>query len=108
MKLKFTKIKLKTFILLIFLYNLNIFEIDFTTIKTIKNNILEKYNLRFLFSNNNYDYSQRTDKDDIKSIENCEKTDYQYLVQYITGHEVSFDKDLNQKRAVSEIQYIII
>ena len=69
--------------------------------KYIKNNILEKYNLRFLFAKNDYDYSQRTDKGDKDSIENCENTDYKYFVQYVTGYNVTFEKNLNEKRAVS-------
>lgn len=96
-----SNIKIKTLIILIFLYNIKIFEKAFTQIRTIKNNILEKYNLRFLFAKNDYDYSQRTDKGDKDSIENCENTDYKYFVQYITGYNVTFEKNLNEKRAVS-------
>ena len=96
-----SNINIKIFILLIFLYNIKIFEKTFTQIKIIKNNILEKYNLRFLFAKNNYDSSQRTDKGDIDSIENCENTDYKYFVQYITGYNVTFEKKLDGKRAVS-------
>ena len=52
-----SNIKIKTLIILIFLYNIKIFEKAFTQIRAIKNNILEKYNLRFLFAKNDYDYS---------------------------------------------------
>ena len=106
--MKYDKIKIKIFIILIFLYNIKILEISFAKIKEINNHIWEKYNLRFLLTKNNYDSSQRT-QSDIDSIENCEKTDYQYFVQYITGHNVTFDKKkVDRKRAVSNIQYIII
>lgn len=104
MNLKYAKINLKALILLIFLYNLKIFQITFTQIKIIKNNIFEKYSLRFLFEKNNYDFSQRKDKGDRDSIENCEKIDYQYFVQYITGNNITFNKTkLDKKKEVSNI-----
>ena len=94
MKIKFIKI----LILLISFYLLNIFGI----IKNIKFKFLERYNLRFLFdSNNNYDKSGRTDKNDIESIENCENSDYKYFYEYVTGHNVTFDKKIDTDRAVS-------
>lgn len=103
MNLKYAKIRINTFLLLIFIYNIKTFEINFTQIKTIKNNIVEKYNLRFLFTKNNYDSSTRLDKDDRDSIENCENTDYQYFVQYITGNNITFEKKLDESRIVSNI-----
>ena len=86
-------------ILLICFYLLNIFGI----INYIKELILERYNLRFLLdSNYNYDKSGRTDKNDLDSIENCEKSDYKYFYEYITGHDVIFDKKIDTDRAVSK------
>ena len=95
MKIKYIKI----LILLICFYLLNIFGI----IKNIKFHFLERLSLRFLLdsSNYNYDKSGRTDKNDLESIENCEKSDYNYFFEYITGHDVTFDKKIDTDRAVS-------
>ena len=95
MKIKYIKI----LILLISFYLLNRFGI----IKNIKLQFIERYNLRFLLdSNNNYDKSGRTDQNDLESIENCENSDYKYFFEYITGHNVTFDKKIDTDRAVSK------
>ena len=95
MKIKYIKI----LILLISFYLLNRLGI----IKNIKLQFIERYNLRFLLdSNNNYDKSGRTDQNDLESIENCENSDYKYFFEYITGHNVTFDKKIDTDRAVSK------
>lgn len=92
----------KILLLLICFGYISIFEMNIIDIKNIKINFLEKYNLRFLYdSKNDYDTSSRIDKDDINSIENCQNTDYKYFVEYISGHNVTFDKDIEKERAVS-------
>ena len=102
MKLKDLQYKFKIFILLMCFCFISVFEMNIANIKNIKINILEKYNLRFLYdSKNDYDTSSRIDKDDINSIENCQNTDYKYFVEYISGHNVTFDKDIEKERAVS-------
>ena len=108
MNLNLHKIKIKLALLLICFYYLNIFEISIIRLKKIKNDILEKTNLRFLLDTKiNYDTTQRKNKKDLDSIKNCEKTDYKYFVQYITGHNVTFDKEIDKSRAVSVIYNII-
>ena len=93
MKIKYIKIP----ILLLSFYLLNIFGI----IKNINLHFLERINFRYLLdSNNNYDKTGRTDKNDLESIENCEKSDYKYFYEYITGHDVIFDKEIVTERAV--------
>ena len=94
MKIKYIKI----LILLICFYLLNIFGI----IKNINFHFLERINFRYLLdSNNNYDKTERTYKNGLESIENCEKSDYNYFFEYITGHDVTFDKKIDTDRAVS-------
>ena len=94
----------KILLLLICFGYISIFEMNIIDIKNIKINFLEKYNLRFLYSSKvEYDSSSRTDKDDLKSIENCEKTDYKYFVEYISGHNITFDKYVEKERAVSKL-----
>ena len=84
-------------ILLISFFSLNLFR----AIKIINSNIIDKYNLRFLESEEIYDKSGRTDKKDLESIENCENSDYKYFFEYITGHNVTFSKNIDTDRAVS-------
>lgn len=93
---------LKIFLLLIGFFSLNIFGL----IKNYGSNLLlEKYNLRFLVgTSSNYDKSARTDQNDFKSIENCENSDINYFYEYITGHNVTFDKEIDETRAVSIIK----
>ena len=97
MKIKYLKI----FILLIGLYSLNIFGI--TTF--FKSKIIERTNLRLLIDTyENYDKSGRTDKEDLESIENCENSDYKIFYEYITGHNVTFDRYIDTDRAVSNFK----
>lgn len=91
---------LKIFLLLIGFYSIKLFGL----IKNYGSNLLERYNLRFLVgTNSNYDKSARTDQNDLKSIENCENSDINYFYEYITGHNVTFDKEIDETRAVSYI-----
>ena len=90
---------IKILLLLISFYILNIFQM----IKNINFNFLERYNLRFLLeSNYNYDKSGRNDKNDLESIENCENSDNKFFYEYITGHNIIFDKKIETNRAVSK------
>ena len=91
---------LKLIILLIWFcfYSSNIFSIS----NYIKSYFLEKKNFRYLLDTKvNFDKSTRTDKEDLKSIENCENSDYKYFLEYITGHNFTFNKDIDIERAVS-------
>ena len=47
----------------------------------------------------NYDSSFR-EGEDKESVENCEKTDYKYFFQYISGYNVTFDKTVDTERSV--------
>ena len=94
---------MKLFILLICFYPFNFFE--------ILTKFLEKNNFRNLLDTKiNFDKSTRNYNDDLKSIENCENSDYKYFLEYITGHNVTFDKNINNETAVSfyNIYYINI
>lgn len=94
MKFKYIKI---IFVLIGF-YSLHLLGIT----NNIKSNFIEQLNLRFLsVSKINYDKSSRTDKDDLKSIEICENSDFKYFYDYITGFNVTFDEYIDPSRAVS-------
>lgn len=96
MKYKYLKL---IFLLICFcFYSSNIFSIS----NYIKSYFLEKKNFRYLLDSKvNFDKSTRTDKEDLKSIENCENSDYKYFLEYITGHNFTFNKDIDIERAVS-------
>lgn len=86
---------------------LSICYLSIDKIKNQKNITFGKYNLRSLLDNDiNYDTSIRTDKDDRESIENCQNTEYKYFIQYISGYNVTFDKDIDTDRSVKN-KYII-
>ena len=96
---------LKLFFLLICFYSFNIFGIS----NYIKTNFIENNNFRYLLDTKvNFDKSTRPNKEDLKSIENCENSDYKYFLEYITGHNVTFDKDIDTERAVSLYNIYII
>lgn len=94
----------KFVIFLICFYSLDIFKIT----KFFKINTFEEYNIRFLLDDTtiNYDISNRENKEDIESIKNCENSDYKYFLNYITGYNITFDKTIDQSRAVRN-KYII-
>ena len=90
-------IYIRVILLLICFHTLNTSEI----IKTIKSNLSKKNFLRFLLDTNlNYDKNFRT-SEDLDSIENCENSDSKYFLQYIKGYNLTFDKELDEHRAVS-------
>ena len=91
---------LKLVVLLICFYYLDILKIS----KFVKINFLEEYNLRFLLDDTaiNYDISKREDKEDLESIKNCENSDYKYFLHYITGYNITFDKNIDKSRVVSK------
>lgn len=94
MKFKYIKI----IFALIGFYSLHLLGIT----NNIKANLFEQFNLRFLSDSKiNYDKSSRTDNDDIKSIEICEKSDFKYFYEYVTGFNVTFDEYIDKSRAVS-------
>lgn len=104
MKEKYIKIILA---ILTSFFILSIFYLNIDKIKYQKNITFGKYNLRSLLGDDiNYDTSTRTDKDDIESIENCQNTEYKYFIQYISGYNVTFDKDIDTDRSVRN-KYII-
>ena len=95
--MKFIDMKL-VFNLLICFYSFYSFGIS----NYIRTNFLKKNNFRYLLTQQeNFDKSTRTNKEDLKSIENCENSDYKYFLEYITGHNVTFDKYIDTDRAVS-------
>lgn len=88
---------LKIILILIGFYSLHLLGIT----NNLKLKVIQKINLRFLSDNSRFDKSSRTNKEDIKSIENCENLDYKYFFEYITGYNVTFDKNIDPDRAVS-------
>ncbi len=88
---------LRIILLLICFQSLCTFEI----IKKIKSNLLKNNFFRSLIDiKTNYEKT-RTDEDDLDSIDTCKNSDYKYYLQYITGYNVTFDKDIDIERAVS-------
>lgn len=88
---------LRIILLLICFQSLYTFEI----IKKIKSNLLKNNFFRSLIDiKTNYEKT-RTDEDDLDSIDTCKNSDYKYYLQYITGYNVTFDKDIDIERAVS-------
>ena len=70
--------------------------------KKIETNNPQNFKLRRLWEETiNDDTTYREDEDDKKSIELCNNSDYKYFIQYVTGHNTTFDKDINKEYAVS-------
>lgn len=90
---------LRLILLLICFESLYSFEI----IKNIKSNLLKNNFLRSLIEIK-VNLNNRTDEDDLDSIENCKNSDYKYYLQYVTGNEIIFDKDIDIERAVSNFK----
>lgn len=87
------------FQLLIFLIIVNI---NIIKGKNIKTNDSQNSKLRHLWDETiKYDTTYRDDEEDKKSIELCNNSDYKYFIQYVTGHNITFDKDINKEYAVS-------
>lgn len=78
--------KVKYIILLILLF------IKIQTVKPKSSNNIGK-KLRFLLDNTiNYDSSLREDKE---SVENCKNIDYKYFINYVSGYDITFDKNIS-------------
>ena len=83
--------KVKYIILLILLI------IKIQTVKPKSSNNIGK-KLRFLLDNTiNYDSSLREDKE---SVENCKNIDYKYFINYVSGYDITFDKNISIDGAV--------
>lgn len=91
---------LNIFILLICFYSFKFFEIS----NYITKYFLEKKKFRYLLDTKvTFDKSTRNNDEDLKSIENCENSDYKYFLEYITGHNFTFDKKID-----NEVSFYII
>ena len=85
--------KVKYIILLILLF------IKIQTVKPKSSNNIGK-KLRFLLDNTiNYDSSLREGADK-ESVENCKNIDYKYFINYISGYDITFDKNISIDGAV--------
>jgi hypothetical protein len=75
----------------------------FNIIQNVNNknsNTTEKKRKRLLLDLDiNYDSSNREGKDK-ESIEICQNSDYKYFINYISGYNITFDKDIEQDGAV--------
>ena len=88
---------LTSIIILIGFFLIYIFKIE----KIVKINPLGELNLRFLLDESmNFNISKRINKEDKDSIKNCQNSDSKYFMQYITGHTVSFNNNIDSNRAV--------
>ena len=87
------------FVLLICFYFFLLTWLNFKIIpsRTKKVRILSNINL-------NVDIAGRKDDGDIESIKNCQNSDYKYFVQYVTGNNIIFDKNISDNRAVRNIK----
>ena len=91
---------IKIFQLLLTINILIIFQIKVITSQNIKN-LPQKLNLRVLLDENiEYDTTYR-DNEELESIQHCKSSGYKYFIQYVTGHNVTFDKNYNTKDIVS-------
>ena len=72
--------------------------------KSITKNITSKnfYHRLLLEEGEEYDKTFR-ELDELDSIEHCEDADYKYFFQYVSGYNVSFDKQIIKEYAVSLI-----
>jgi hypothetical protein len=70
--------------------------------KKIKTNDPQNLKLRRLWEETvKYDTTYRDNEEDKNSIELCNNSDYKYFIEYVTGHNTTFDKDINKEYAVS-------
>ena len=83
----------------------------FNIIQNVNNknsNTTEKKRKRLLLDLDiNYDSSNREEKDK-ESIEICQNTDYKYFINYISGYNITFDKNIEQDGAVRMKLILII
>ena len=74
--------------------------------KKFNSSHLKRNNLRVLWDNTiDYDTSNRYDED-LESIKQCKNSEYKYFIQYVTGHQVTFDKAIETKYAVSLLKLL--
>ena len=93
-------------LLLIYFLILMIFQFNLINGKKLNSSHLRKSNLRVLWDNTiDYDTSNRFDED-LESIKQCKNSDYKYFIQYVTGHNVTFDKAIEIKYAVSLLKLL--
>ena len=95
---------IKIFSLLIAIFYVNILEVNYirqaNKRKTDVINNDEDY-VRYL---KDEDYtSSRTNKDDIKSIENCQNSDDNYFSYFVSGEEFKFNKYVDTRDSVINI-----
>jgi hypothetical protein len=83
-----------------------IFQINLINGKKLNSSHLKKNNLRVLSDNSiDYDTSNRYDED-LESIKQCKNSEYKYFIQYVTGHNVTFNKAIETKYAVSLLELL--
>jgi hypothetical protein len=83
-----------------------IFQINVINGKKLNSSYSKKNNLRVLWDNTiEYDTSNRYDED-LESIKQCKNSEYKYFIQYVTGHQVTFDKAIETKYAVSLLKLL--
>ena len=85
---------------------LMIFLLNVINGKMINNSHINRNNLRALWDKSiDYDTSNRYGED-LESIKQCKNSEYKYFIQYVTGHNVTFDKAIETKYAVSLLQLL--
>lgn len=93
-------------LLLMYFLILMIFQINLINGKKLNSSHLKKNNLRVLSDNSiDYDTSNRYDED-LESIKQCKNSEYKYFIQYVTGHNVTFNKAIETKYAVSLLELL--
>ena len=93
-------------LLLMYFLILMIFQINLINGKKLNSSHLKKNNLRVLSDNSiDYDTSNRYDED-LESINQCKNSEYKYFIQYVTGHNVTFNKAIETKYAVSLLELL--
>ena len=93
-------------LLLMYFLILMIFQFYLINGKKLNSSHLKKNNLRVLWDNSiDYDTSNRYDED-LESIKQCKNSEYKYFIQYVTGHNVTFNKAIETKYAVSLLELL--
>lgn len=101
----YNRIKIFQLLLMDFLI-LMIFQLNVINGKVLNNSHINRNNLRVLWDKSiDYDTSNRYGED-LESIKQCKNSEYKYFIQYVTGYNVTFDKAIETKYAVSLINLI--